>query len=98
MDLGLHGKAAIITGGSEGIGKAAAVSMAAEGADVVIAARRADVLNAAADEIRAVSNHRVIALPTDVMDAAQVQRLIDTTMAEHTNVLCPHHFSHTLGH
>ena len=82
MDLGLHGKAAIITGGSEGIGKAAAVSMAAEGADVVIAARRADVLNAAADEIRAVSNHRVIALPTDVMDAAQVQRLIDTTMSE----------------
>ena len=82
MDLGLHGKTAIITGGSEGIGKAAAVSMAAEGADVVIAARRADVLNAAADEIRAVSNHRVIALPTDVMDAAQVQSLIDTTMAE----------------
>ena len=82
MDLGLHGKAAIITGGSEGIGKAAAISMASEGADVVIAARRADVLNAAADEIRAVSNHRVIALPTDVMDAAQVQRLIDTTMSE----------------
>ena len=82
MDLGLHGKAAIITGGSEGIGKAAAISMAAEGADVVIAARRADVLEAAADEIRAVSNHRVIALPTDVMVAEQVQSLIDTTMAE----------------
>lgn len=82
MDLGLHGKAAIITGGSEGIGKAAAISMAAEGADVVIAARRADVLEAAADEIRAVSNHRVIALPTDVMVAEQVQSLIDTTMSE----------------
>ena len=82
MDLGLHGKTAIVTGGSEGIGKAAAVSMAAEGADVVIAARRADVLNAAADEIRAVSNHRVLALPTDVMVAEQVQSLIDTTMAE----------------
>ena len=82
MDLGLHGKVAIITGGSEGIGKAAAISMAAEGADVVIAARRADVLAAAADEIRAVSNHRVIALPTDVMVAEQVQSLIDTTMSE----------------
>lgn len=82
MDLGLHGKVAIITGGSEGIGKAAAISMAGEGADVVIAARRADVLEAAADEIRAVSNHRVIALPTDVMVAEQVQSLIDTTMAE----------------
>ena len=82
MDLGLHGKVAIVTGGSEGIGKAAAASMAAEGADVVIAARRADVLDAAAAEIRAVSRHRVLALPTDVMVAEQVQSLIDTTMSE----------------
>ena len=82
MDLGLHGKVAIVTGGSEGIGKAAAASMAAEGADVVIAARRADVLESAAEEIRAVSRHRVLALPTDVMIAEQVQSLIDTTMSE----------------
>ena len=82
MDLGLHGKVAIVTGGSEGIGKAAAASMAAEGADVVIAARRADVLESAAEEIRAVSRHRVLALPTDVMIAEQVQNLIDTTMAQ----------------
>ena len=82
MDLGLHGKVAIVTGGSEGIGKAAAASMAAEGADVVIAARRADVLEAAADEIRAVSQHGVLALPTDVMDPEQVRALIDRTVEE----------------
>lgn len=82
MELGLHGKVAIITGGSEGIGKAAAASMAAEGADVVIAARRPDVLEQAATEIRAVSNHRVVAIPTDIMDADQVQALIDQTMDE----------------
>ena len=82
MDLGLHGKAAIVTGGSEGIGKAAAASMAAEGADVVIAARRVDVLEAAAAEIRAVSQHRVVAIPTDVMEHDQVQALIDCTMDE----------------
>ena len=82
MDLGLHGKAAIVTGGSEGIGKAAAASMAAEGADVVIAARRVDVLEAAAAEIRAVSQHRVVAIPTDVMEHDQVQALIDRTMDE----------------
>ena len=82
MDLGLHGKVAIVTGGSEGIGKAAAASMAAEGADVVIAARRADVLESAAAEIRAVSNHKVVAVPTDVMDPDQVQALIDRTMDE----------------
>ena len=82
MDLGLHGKVAIVTGGSQGIGKAAAASMAAEGADVVIAARRAGVLEAAADEIRAVSQHGVLALPTDVMDPEQVQALIDRTVDE----------------
>ena len=82
MDLGLHGKAAIVTGGSEGIGKAAAASMAAEGADVVIAARRVDVLEAAAAEISAVSQHRVVAIPTDVMEHDQVQALIDRTMDE----------------
>ena len=82
MDLGLHGKAAIVTGGSEGIGKAAAASMAAEGADVVIAARRVDVLESAAAEIRAVSQHRVVAIPTDVMEPDQVQALIDRTMDE----------------
>jgi len=44
MDLGLTGKVAIITGGSEGIGKAAAHRMAAEGARAVIVARRPEVL------------------------------------------------------
>ena len=39
MDMGLQDKVAIITGGSEGIGKAAALSMAKEGARVVIVAR-----------------------------------------------------------
>jgi len=56
--------------------------MAAEGADVVIAARRVDVLEDAAAEIRAVSQHGVLALPTDVMDPDQVQALIDRTMEE----------------
>ena len=51
MDLGLTGKVAIITGGSEGIGKAAAYRMAAEGARAVIVARRPEVLEAAARDI-----------------------------------------------
>ena len=51
MDLGLTGKVAIITGGSEGIGKAAAHRMAAEGARAVIVARRPEVLEAAARDI-----------------------------------------------
>jgi 3-oxoacyl-[acyl-carrier protein] reductase len=81
MDLGLRGKVAIITGGSEGIGKAAAQSMAAEGAKVVICARRADALDAAATEIRATTGGEVLAIPTDVTQPAQVKQLFDQTIA-----------------
>ena len=75
MDLGLKGKVAIITGGSEGIGKAAAQVLAAEGAKVVIAARRPEVLEAAAEEIRAAGGE-ALAIPTDVTSAAEIDRLV----------------------
>lgn len=81
MDLELKDKVAIVTGGSEGIGKAAAWSMAAEGAKVVICARRVDVLEAAADEIRAATGGEVLAVPTDVTQMEQVQALVDKTVA-----------------
>jgi NAD(P)-dependent dehydrogenase (short-subunit alcohol dehydrogenase family) len=76
MDLGLTGKVAIVTGGSEGIGRATALSLAREGARVAIAARRRDVLQQAADEIRAATGGDVIAVPCDVTDEAQVRALV----------------------
>ncbi|HCH07865.1 MAG TPA: short-chain dehydrogenase, partial [Dehalococcoidia bacterium] len=51
MDFGLNGKAAIVTGGSVGIGKAIARELALEGVDVAIAARRQDLLEQAASEL-----------------------------------------------
>lgn len=81
MDLGLTNKVAVITGGSEGIGKAAALSLATEGANVVICARRADVLEAAATEIREASGGEVLAIPTDVTQPEQVKALFDNTIA-----------------
>ncbi len=82
MDLGLAGKVAVITGGSEGMGKAAAAAFAREGAKVAICARREDVLNAAADEIRKAHNAEIIAVPTDVTKAdacaAYAQQVINT--------------------
>ncbi len=78
MELGLKGKVAIITGGSDGIGKAAALSMAKEGARVAIAARTASKLEEAASDIRAqAKGGDVMAVPTDVRDEAQVKRLVD---------------------
>ena len=56
MDLGLNGKIAIITGGSDGIGKAAATSMASEGANVAIVGRTQSKLDAAAADIKTVAN------------------------------------------
>ena len=60
MDLGLTDKVAIITGASDGIGKAAARRIAAEGGTVMIIARTESTLNAAADELSQNSKGQVI--------------------------------------
>ena len=51
MDLGLKGKKAIILGGTRGIGRAIADTLADEGADVAICARKADQVAAAVSEL-----------------------------------------------
>jgi NAD(P)-dependent dehydrogenase (short-subunit alcohol dehydrogenase family) len=78
MDYELKGRVALVTGGSEGIGKATATALAVEGARVVICARRPDVLEAAADEIRKLTEGEVLAVPTDVSNPEQVANLIKT--------------------
>ena len=66
MDLGLSDKVAIITGGSEGIGKAAAQRMAEEGARVIIVARTEDKLEQAAQDIRTATEGVVLTVAADV--------------------------------
>ncbi|MEK7363539.1 MAG: SDR family NAD(P)-dependent oxidoreductase, partial [candidate division NC10 bacterium] len=58
MNLGLDGKVALVTGGSRGIGRAAALGLAAEGARVAIAARERAVLEETARAIEASTGHR----------------------------------------
>ena len=80
MDLGLKDKVAVITGGSEGIGKATATSLATEGAKVVICGRRREVLERTAAEISAATGGEVLVIPADVTQPDQVKRLFDQTV------------------
>ena len=76
MDLGLKGKNAIVTGGSQGIGKAIARELAREGVDVAIVARNKADLEAAARELSAETNRRILALTADVTKKDQVERMV----------------------
>ena len=78
MDLGLAGKSAIVTGASDGIGKAAAYRFAAEGASVALVSRTRSDLEAVASEISAETGSTVIAAPADVSDEAQVKNAVES--------------------
>jgi NAD(P)-dependent dehydrogenase (short-subunit alcohol dehydrogenase family) len=80
MDLGLRGKVAIVTGGSEGIGRATAHSLGREGANVVICARRAEVLERAAQDIAEATGADVVPVPADVRNETDVDRLVQRTV------------------
>lgn len=82
MDLGLNDRTAIVTGASKGIGKAIARGLAQEGVNLVLLARTAGPLNAAAEEIVAATGVRAMAIPTDVRDDAAVEAAIAHAAAE----------------
>jgi NAD(P)-dependent dehydrogenase (short-subunit alcohol dehydrogenase family) len=75
MDLELTGKVAIVTGASQGIGRATALRLAGEGASVVIAARGGELLDKLAREIRAAGGSAA-AVQADVSRAEDCARLV----------------------
>jgi 3-oxoacyl-[acyl-carrier protein] reductase len=74
----LEGKAAIVTGGSKGIGLSIAHALAVAGASVALAARGEEDLRRAAAEIEEAGG-RALTVPTDVADPAAVQNLVERT-------------------
>lgn len=82
MDFGLTGKVALVLAASKGLGRASAEALAAEGAQVVIAARDPEVLAKTAWEMQAVSAQRVLAYPMDLRNPAEITALVDRTVEE----------------
>lgn len=76
MDLGVTGRATIVTGGSRGIGLATAQRLLAEGADVLLVARDAARLAGAAQELSATGSGRVVTHAADVTDGRAGQEIV----------------------
>jgi NADP-dependent 3-hydroxy acid dehydrogenase YdfG len=75
----IAGKVVVITGASSGLGEATARLLSAQGATVVLGARRADRLQALADELTAAGG-RALAVAMDVTHYDQVKRLVDAAV------------------
>ncbi len=81
MDLGLKGKIAVITGGSDGIGRATAVLLAREGAKIAICARGQEKLDQTAAEIRKAGGE-VLAMSADMSKAADIEKFFDAVIKQ----------------
>src|SRR5262245_24474877 len=71
----LEGKTALVTGGSQGIGRAIALTLAQAGADVAVLARSADKVHAVAEEIRGLGK-RAVGVRADISSADDVESAV----------------------
>lgn len=81
LELELSGRTALVTGAGRGIGEVIATRMAAAGADVVLAARTANELEATADRVEGEGTSS-LAVPTDLADADEIADLVAATVDE----------------
>ena len=83
----LDGQVAVVTGGGRGIGEGIALGLAEAGADVVLAARRTQEIEAVAEKVRQLGR-RALAITTDMMDINAVQHLAQQTFKEMGSLNC----------
>ena len=87
MGLGLSGKVSIVTGGSSGIGRAAAIELARQGAKVVVAARRESEGEETVQQVKAAGGEGFF-IKTDVTKAADIEALINQTLQAYSRLDC----------
>lgn len=80
MDLGLQGRVALVTGGSKGIGKASALGLACEGADVAICARGKELLERVAGEISQQTGRAVLPIVADLTREDDARRFVEAAV------------------
>jgi len=85
MELGLRGKVAAVTGGSEGIGRATVLRLVQEGVKVALCARRAEILNAFAEELKRMDAD-VLPMVADATKADDMARFIDETVKRYGRI------------
>ena len=78
MELGLHGRVALVTGGSKGIGQASVLGLAREGADVAICARGQELLERVAAEIAHQTGRSILPIVADMNHEEDAQRFVHT--------------------
>lgn len=75
----------LITGASQGIGRATALLFAQNGYNIVLAARHSEPLDAVVQELQ-MAGHSALAIPTDVKDFTQVGNLVEKALAVYSNI------------
>src|ERR1044072_3735815 len=85
MSNNIEGKVVVITGASSGLGEATARLLSAEGATVVLGARRSERIRSLADELTR-SGGKALAVATDVTDSEQVKRLVEAAVESYGRV------------
>lgn len=86
MDCGLGGKVALVTGGSKGLGRAIALELAREGAQVALCARNAADLAATGQKIAAATGRDPLRVVADVTVPDDIARFVDTAMERFSGI------------
>ncbi|HEY9166296.1 MAG TPA: SDR family oxidoreductase [Candidatus Kryptonia bacterium] len=82
MDLGLRGKTAIVAASTKGLGKAVALALSSEGANVVINGRHKQNLHDATEEIKSATGRTPVALQCDLTKPEDIEKLFDQVEKE----------------